>query len=368
MAMRVVMPPTLFCAVARHIVALPRDRRRWRGISLAIGPDAGGTLRCGGDRRAVASTSSPAGRCDQAGRRESSTMSAHRLIRSAAIAALGAATLAGSAGATTPGRNGRLAFSAITADGSSQLFTVRPDGRGLRQITHVDGDASQVDWSPDGRRIVFQYDTATGCTVQLIRPDGSGQRPGPSVPGAGCNGQPAFTADGTGVLMESFIEPLNDDAIYRARLNGSHLTRIAANATDPNVSPDGRHVSYVAFGNADLQQSLVVDGPYGGAPHTIVPFDRDVAIKHDWAPNGRRLVYTDNADNFDASANVVTVRPDGTGTRYLTHYTDPAMRAYAGGYSPDGRWIVFRLEDHGRYALMRIRPERTHLRTMRALS
>jgi Tol biopolymer transport system component len=295
-------------------------------------------------------------------------MSTHRLIRSVALAALGAAALAAPASATTPGHNGRLAFAAITEDGSSQLFTVRPDGRELRQITHVAGDASQVDWSPDGRRLVFEFDTPTDCSVQLIRPDGSGQEAGPSVPGAVCNGQPAFTADGKSLLMESFIEALNDDAIYRMRLDGSHRTRIAPNATDPNVSPDGEHVSYVAFGDAELQQSLVVDGPAGGAADTIVPFDRDVAIKHDWAPNGKRIVYTDNADNFDAAANVVTVRPDGTGTRYLTHYTDPAMRAYAGGYSPDGRWIVFRLEDHGRYALMRIRPDGTHLRTILPLS
>ena len=44
------------------------------------------------------------------------------------------------------------------------------------------------------------------------------------------------------------------------------------------------------------------------------------------------------------------------------------MRAYAGSYSPDGRWIVFRLEDHGQNALMRIRTDGTHLRTILPLS
>ena len=42
----------------------------------------------------------------------------------------------------------------------------------------------------------------------------------------------------------------------------------------------------------------------------------------------------------------MTVRPDGSDWTYLTHY--PAgYRANVGGYSPDGQWIVFRLEGPG---------------------
>jgi Tol biopolymer transport system component len=291
-------------------------------------------------------------------------MSAHRALRTAAVAALGAAALAAPSSATTPGHNGRIVFGAVTTDGTSQLFTIRPDGHGLRQITHVAGDALHPDWSPNARRIVYELDTETGCTLQVIRPDGSGAETAPGVPGANCEGQPAFTADGRGLVFESFTEATNDDAIWSERLDGSHQRRIAPNATDPNVSPNGRHVSYVAFGNADFQQSLVLDRIRGGKPTTIVPFDADVAIKADWSPDGKRLVFTDNADRPDVSANLATVRKDGTGVRHLTHFTDPAQRAYAGSYSPDGRWIVFRAEDHGQFALMKIRPDGTHLRTI----
>jgi len=37
----------------------------------------------------------------------------------------------------------------------SALFTVRPDGTGLRQITPWGIHASDADWSPDGKRLVF---------------------------------------------------------------------------------------------------------------------------------------------------------------------------------------------------------------------
>jgi hypothetical protein len=46
----------------------------------------------------------------------------------------------------------------------------------------------------------------------------------------------------------------------------------------------------------------------------------------------------------------------------------PDVRAYVGGYSPDGGWIVFRLEDHGQYALMRMHPDGSHRRVILPLS
>ena len=50
----------------------------------------------------------------------------------------------------------------------SNLYTIRPDGSGLRQLTHssVDGlmRIGQPRWDPDGTRIVVSILTATGST------------------------------------------------------------------------------------------------------------------------------------------------------------------------------------------------------------
>ena len=53
-----------------------------------------------------------------------------------AVAGSVALVLAGPAQATFPGRNGLIAFYSSTDQGA-QIFTVRPNGRDLRQITHV---------------------------------------------------------------------------------------------------------------------------------------------------------------------------------------------------------------------------------------
>ena len=44
------------------------------------------------------------------------------------------------------------------------------------------------------------------------------------------------------------------------------------------------------------------------------------------------------------------------------------MNAYLGSYSPDGKWLVFRLEDHGQFGLYRVRPDGSHQEAILPLS
>jgi hypothetical protein len=44
------------------------------------------------------------------------------------------------------------------------------------------------------------------------------------------------------------------------------------------------------------------------------------------------------------------------------------VNAFAGSYWPDGKYIVYRLEDHGRYALMKMRSDGTHAKTILGFS
>ena len=73
---------------------------------------------------------------------------------------------------------------------------------------------------------------------------------------------------------------------------------------------------------------------------------------------------TENANHFrpDDSANIVTMRRDGSSLRQLTHYHDGETNAYLGSYSPNGRWLVFRLEADGLFGLYRMHPDGSHFR------
>ena len=262
------------------------------------------------------------------------------------VAVLLTTALAPSTSATNPGRNGRIAFQAATDEGL-QIFTVRSNGKDLRQLTHVDGDASTVDWSPDGRRLAFSVNE---CSIGVIDADGDNYELVAEDPDL-CQTDPVFTADGERLVYERY-DPIADvDAIWSMKLDGSdkHLVTLAGGA-DANVSPDGTRLSFKTgpFG------ALFVQNLDGTGLHQASP-DWNIAYKHDWAPDGARIVISDDADpGPGAPVNIATVRPDGTGLRYLTHYEGTAQ-ANVGSYSPDGQFIVFRLSVDGQYTLYRMR-------------
>src|SRR5207245_1508097 len=84
-----------------------------------------------------------------------------------AVAVMAAVGFASPAHATYPARNGLIAFSA-QVNGTSQIFTVRPNGQDLQQITHTAYDAADADWSPDGRRIAFTTGIGNDCSAVAL--------------------------------------------------------------------------------------------------------------------------------------------------------------------------------------------------------
>jgi Tol biopolymer transport system component len=265
---------------------------------------------------------------------------------------------------------GRIVFFGEAPDGSSQIYTVWPNGTHLRQVTNVDGAATQPDWSPDGRSIVFEHDLPddAGAELAIVGADGG---PVTTLPQDVCvNGQPAYFPDGGRIAYESYDCGV-DDALYAKSVDGDDVSRITPvgspnGYTDPNYSPNGRWLSYVEYENGvEYRQALVVSRADGSHPHRLTPYSFDVGIKQAWSPDGRQLVFTKDANAIDdgpLEANVAVINAAGTGLRVLTDYHGGRLSAFAGSYSPDGRWIVYRLQDNetGRSALWRMWPDGSH--------
>jgi Tol biopolymer transport system component len=276
---------------------------------------------------------------------------------------------AGPAYATFPGRNGLIAFQAQT-DAGIQIFIVRPNGQHLQQITHVLGDALRADWSPDGRRIAFEIDPpGGGCNVALMNPDGGALVVLPHAPNI-CEGDPSFTPEGSRIVFDRFNAEINDEAFWSMDLNGNDRQRIGPCCFDPNVSPDGEKLSYLTPNGEPTGVALFTSSIDGNNLFQLTPFSYDVAVKQDWAPDGQHLVFSKNAFTLipGVSANIATIRPDGTHLRFVTHYEGGDRNAFVGSYSPDGRWLVFRLEDHGLFALYKVHPDGSDIRVILPLS
>jgi Tol biopolymer transport system component len=274
--------------------------------------------------------------------------------------------------ATFPGVNGRIAFQVqVTPDAQVQIYTVRPNGHDLRQITDfTDADAVTPDWSPDGRQIAFEIDRdhEPFCGIALMNADGSNiveLTPAEFV----CENDPHFTPDGARIVFDRFDGV--DEAFWIMDITGNNRQRLGQCCADPTPSPNGEKFSYVAFQDEEnFLTALYTANIDGSNPQPLTPFDFGVAVKQDWAPDGRHLVFTKNGIGHPPgiSANIATIRPDGTGLQLLTHFQGGDVQALVGSYSPDGRWIVFRLEDHGRFGLYKMRPDGSHMRAILPLS
>jgi len=272
--------------------------------------------------------------------------------------------------ATFPGRNGLIAFQAqATGDAHIQIYTVRQNGHDLRQITHVSGDATRPDWSPDGRQIVFEIDRdeAPFCSIALMNRDGSNiveLTPNEFV----CEQDPSFMPNGSRIVFNRFDGV--DEAFWSMDLTGNDRQRIGNCCADPNVSPNGEKLSFVAESDQEFQSALFISNVDGSNLFQFIPFSFGVAVKQDWAPDGQHLVFSKNGIGHPPgiSANIATIRPDGTHLRLITHYEGGDVQALVGSYSPDGRWIVFRLEDHGLSGLYKMHPDGSHIRVILPLS
>ena len=228
---------------------------------------------------------------------------------------------------------------------------------------------------------MFTVGTETTAQLAIVRWDGSGLRVLPQ-PDEVFDDQASFSPDGRRIYFERFTIATNDDAIWSMKLNGRDQRRILGPfpngfVTDPNVSPDGRTLSFQGSDGTVAGPPPGFHVPMGlftadidGTDITqIRPFTADETVKADWAPNGRRIVVTENANLFDPeeSANIVSMRPDGSRVQALTDF-DPGVRAYLGSSSPDGEWLVFRLETDTLFGLYRMHPDGSHVREILPMS
>jgi Tol biopolymer transport system component len=283
------------------------------------------------------------------------------LLTVAGVIAAGLASVAGpEALATTPGRNGRIVFSADLGLGG-EIYTIRPNGTGLRQLTELEGNAFHPDWSPDGTRIVFWLEDQA---IYIMNADGSDLHR-VTEPG----GQPSFTPDGRHIVYECASENCDGESgIFLMRDDGSDAPglRLTNNPfpdegdSDPQVSPDGVTVTFVRHKvDGKLQALFAVDFD-GEHLRKIAPYTLEVGIKHDWAPDGSRIAITPYADFPDATfPSVATIEPDGSGLHFLTSPVRGDVAFFAGSYSPNGQWIVYRAQDvdQERFRLMKMRPD-----------
>jgi Tol biopolymer transport system component len=240
--------------------------------------------------------------------------------------------------------------------GLYQLFRIDPDGRGLKQLTHLDVRKSRIPgvekaaWSPDGKRIVFDSDyRRTKYRVNSLysmKPDGTDLEQLPIELGR-FTGAPAYSPDGK--LLSFDWDASNEKGhqlgIYIASADGSQLRRLTrieqpnALVGASNWSPDGRWLVFTQ--NSGAREGVIVRmRPDGTGRRELTRWALN-AGNAKWSPDGSRIAFNSyNGPHRGESSNVFTMKPDGSRLVQLTHYRGDTRNAFVGGWSPDGRQLL----------------------------
>jgi TolB protein len=126
--------------------------------------------------------------------------------------------------------NGQSILFASDRNGTTQLYTVRPDGSKLTRITNLPSIRGRSDWSADGQYIVTYSGDSWQRELYIMNSDGSNVRQ--LTPSGGNSQGPSFSPDGKWVAFTAYFDKYGDEhgcEIYIIRIDGTDLRRLTNN-------------------------------------------------------------------------------------------------------------------------------------------
>ena len=246
--------------------------------------------------------------------------------------------------------NGPIAFGRYDpAIGGPSLWMSHADGSHQKRLTtDITGFS---DWSPDGRRIAFDFADDTGVHIATISQDGRHRRSLTTAPGV--QEAPKWSPDGTKIAFNAFEfdqEPFSI-SVWVMRADGSNPRQLTRGAIDvePVFSPDGTKIAFGRILGDSLTgqlEAIYVVNADGSGLRMVVP--ARPGLEHpDWSPDGRLITFNIAPENPAAadSGAILSVRPNGRDLRVMYPPT-PHLRFFKPIWSPDGREMLSGCHDN----------------------
>jgi Tol biopolymer transport system component len=257
--------------------------------------------------------------------------------------------------------NGRIAFTSFRVDPSAgqersgDIFSMNPDGSGLRRLTTNPALDRQPDWSVDGRAIAYTIrkpGSPINYEVARMTAAGTDHRQLTTSEAGQASSQPSWLPDGRGMLFRRSGPGPVASIWQMGPLGQNPQPRFAPPQPPlyPTWSPDQRRMLFTSIvsptGDSD-RGIFTLNGDGAGLTALFdVPGAYDSAPA--WSPDRTRIAFESNADvagaNPEHDMEVWTMNADGSSPTQLTRNTahdegpawspDATMLAYTSG--PDG--------------------------------
>ena len=194
---------------------------------------------------------------------------------------------------------------------SYDIYTAKPDGSDLKQLTSTPGYDAEATISTDGRKIVFT--SMRDGDLDIYTMDANGRRVRRLTTELGYDGGPFFSRDGKQIVYRAY-HPKTEAEVAR------YKQRLAENLIEPNVFE-----IWVMNSDGSNKRQVTSLKAASFAPYFF--------------PDGRRIIFASNVnDSRGRNFDLYVINVDGTGLERITY--DESFDGFP-MFSPDGKLLVF---------------------------
>ncbi len=257
-------------------------------------------------------------------RKNRTSIRVRRAMLAAGLLAGGLAAMP-AADAAFPGGNGRIVFQRST--GSSDVFSMEPDGSDQRLLTNTVVHDLDPEFSADGARVTFSGDG----DIWVVNADGSGVRNVTNSPGVG-DIDPVWSPDGTKIAFMS--DRAGNADVYVINTNGTGEVRLTDHEDFdgyPAWSPNGQTIAFTSNRNPGGGTGIYTMNATSGEPEALLVNTSVINVYQDWSPDSSTIAYNSQGE-------ITTIAASGGGPVKLT---TGAQAVFGLSYSPDGGSIAY---------------------------
>ncbi len=232
-----------------------------------------------------------------------------------------------------------------------QIYTVPLEGGAAPVQVTKEGNNQRPRWTPDGKRIIFVSNRGGSSQIWSMTPDGGDSKQLTTI-STGASGV-TVSPDGRRFIFTSSVYPdCPDDACNKRRLDEETKKK----SPSPRVYTALLYRHWTEWQGA-TRSHLFVAPIDGGTPRDLTPGNFDVPTfslggPEDYAisPDGKEVAYVCNTDPVQATstnADIFTTSLVTKDEAKRLSYTNGADRSPT--YSPDGKWMTFRSQQRAGY-------------------